>query len=50
MPCSQELPLLLAPVVAENLAHRDVVTAIGMLRAQLQNEQLIQGAFVFTAS
>jgi hypothetical protein len=50
VPCSQELPLLLAPVVAKNLARWNVVSTIGMLRVQLQNEQFIQGTFVFTAS
>jgi len=37
-------------MVAKNLAHWNVVTAIWMLRAKLQNEKLIQGTLIFATS
>ena len=40
----------MAPLVAQNLAHRNVVAAVRMLGAQLQNEKLVQGTLVFAAS
>lgn len=43
---SQRIPTLIIPVFSKNFAHGNIVPAIWMLCAELQDQQIIEGSFI----